>query len=292
MARMRASFACTLHQLEKHKIDSEFILVDWNPPGDRPTLREAIDWPDGLKHVTIRVFEVSSTLHERFSAARRPLFESAARNVGFRRSRGSFALSSMIDLLYPDTVMSFIADRQLEADKIYRTERVDVDPAVLTRTGPEAQLAACPERVVQRNERGLYPLFPGLPPLFTNASGDFILMSRESWHALRGQREDDPSLLHIDSILMYAALGLGITERIIPGAATYHVKHGGGWDSITERKEILDTGKTVDELWPRYRALCIMLGLGLRDPRFNGPDWGLGDEDLPEFVINRGQWES
>ena len=36
LQRMQVSLSGLLEQLEKHKIESELILVDWNRPADRP----------------------------------------------------------------------------------------------------------------------------------------------------------------------------------------------------------------------------------------------------------------
>ena len=40
LRRMQVSISGLLEQLEKHRIESELILVDWNPPADKPLLKE------------------------------------------------------------------------------------------------------------------------------------------------------------------------------------------------------------------------------------------------------------
>jgi len=292
MVRMKRSFECTLRQLEKYNIPAEFILVDWNPPDDRPPLREALDWPGDLKRVSIRIIEVPGEIHKRFPGHERlGLFQNIARNAGIRRARGEYALASMIDLLYPDEVMAFLARKPLRPGQMYRVERIDVDSEVLKLGDIQSMLDYCPEHVIRRNPRSPNSLHPGLPPLFTNACGDFQLLSLDAWHRLRGQREDDPTMLHIDSIVAYGAYGMGIRETIIENACVYHIDHSGGWDDIRDRKEVGDTGKSADELWPVYEELMVGLGLGNRSYDFNDENWGLGGEDLPEYVPSRAEWE-
>lgn len=58
LRRMQVSFSGRLEQLEKYRIESELIIVEWNPPAEKPLLKDVIQWPLGLKYCTIRVIEV------------------------------------------------------------------------------------------------------------------------------------------------------------------------------------------------------------------------------------------
>ena len=75
-------------QCQRTGLDAEVIVVDWNPPGDRVPLADAIRWPEKLA-CTVRFIQVPPELHQtlRFSD-RLPLFQMIAKNVGIRRAAG------------------------------------------------------------------------------------------------------------------------------------------------------------------------------------------------------------
>ena len=65
--------------------------------------------------------------------------------------------------------------------------------------------------------------------LHTNACGDFQLLDRTSWHALRGYREADFVGYHCDSLLGFAAYTAGMREIILERLRMYHIEHDGGF---------------------------------------------------------------
>ena len=65
MQRRQVSFNGLFEQLERHQIKSEIILVEWNPPADKPRLKDIIKWPSGLKYCTVRIIEVPALIHQR-----------------------------------------------------------------------------------------------------------------------------------------------------------------------------------------------------------------------------------
>jgi len=320
--RTRASLECTFAQLEAHGIDSEYIMVEWNPPADRAGLAEAIDWPRGLRHTTIRIIEVPAAVHQRYKLHERwPLFTVVAYNTGLRRARGDFAVLSMIDHLYPDSLMAFLKSG-LRLDRAYRVPRADVDPGVLDETDWRRRLSYCRDNVIRRTTPPERPLHPDLPPLFTDGCGDFQLMALDVWHRLRGYRERDGMPQHVDSFIHYAAHALGVAEEVVEDAVVYHIDHSGGWTdrlarghrlgSVRYRRQyipppvtardkavsflhrilLLETGPlTAETSWPYYRRQMVRLGLGKQAHDFNGEDWGLGGETLKEIVINRAAWD-
>src|SRR3989338_1795864 len=100
LRRMQVSISGRLEQLEKHRIESELILVEWNPPAGKPLLKDVIQWPSGLKYCTIRIIEVPSRIHRRYKYHKKLHIAAAvAINTGIRRARGKFILISLIDHL-------------------------------------------------------------------------------------------------------------------------------------------------------------------------------------------------
>ena len=126
--------------------------------------------------------------------------------------------------------------------------------------------------------------------LHTNQCGDFTLMSRDNWFRLRGHAELPMYSLHVDSLLCYCAYHAGLKEKALASPLRiYHVEHekGSGWtpegrDRLDERLRTAGipsiSNKQLDDWAVQMRTAGTPM-------MFNGPDWGLVTEDLPEYSL-------
>ena len=129
--RMQTSIDSILYHGERHGLDGELVLVEWNPPPNATPLADALDWPDELRSMSARVVTVPAEIHQRFpNSDKLPLFEYIAKNAGIRRAAGEFVLSTNPDLVYSDALVRFFAGDNLRSDRFYRTHRYDVDRLV------------------------------------------------------------------------------------------------------------------------------------------------------------------
>lgn len=114
-------------QSEKHKVPLELVLVDWNPVPNKAGLYEALNWPKASKYFQKRVITVPKSYHDRFRASKSlPLFQYLAKNIGIRRAKGDFILSTNIDILFSDGVFKKLKD--LKEGVSYRAMRYDILP--------------------------------------------------------------------------------------------------------------------------------------------------------------------
>ena len=230
LERMQTSLNGLIEQLENYKIDSEIILIDWNPPEGKVHLKDAIKWPKDVKYCTIKFIEVLSAIHQKIQHSDKlPIYVVGAINCGVRRARGEFVLPRPIDLLYSDELMSFIANQNLKHNERYRVNRCDVNRAVLEKKNLNEQLEYCKNK---RNIIRVHSYDPhygqeGLPSMHTDASGDFQLMSKDFWHLLRGYREGDIISAYADPLLSYASYAVGVKEVVLSNdRCIYHIDHG------------------------------------------------------------------
>lgn len=87
--RMQSTLRSVLDQLEGAKLQSELVLVDYNPPPDRPLLKDAIGWPGQASYCTVRTLVVPSQVHSQIvSDARWSFHTCVAPNVGLRMAPG------------------------------------------------------------------------------------------------------------------------------------------------------------------------------------------------------------
>ena len=160
-------------QCDRFKLPAELVLVEWNPPNDRPRLAEVLSWPAGEGYCKVRIVEVPNDLHARLEYSDRlPLFQMIAKNVGIRRAHGAFVLATNIDILLSDGVMRFLSERRLRPGYVYRADRLDVPAEIGAEWPIEQQLAWCAASTIRINRReGSLDLRDGVfyrigPPLY------------------------------------------------------------------------------------------------------------------------------
>lgn len=155
LGRLQAFVTGLLEQCRRHRIRAELVLVEWNPPADRPKLIDMLHWPCHDGSCSVRVIEVPREVHQRFQHAKAlPLFQMMAKNVGIRRAVGTFILATNVDILFSDELMRFLASGDLRPRSLYRVDRHDVPSDVLAHASIDQQLDFCKRnafRVCSRN---------------------------------------------------------------------------------------------------------------------------------------------
>ena len=154
LRRMQIFINGLLHQCQQYQLPAELIIVEWNPPVDKPPLASVLSWPIENNPCKVRIIEVPPEIHRRFKHSEGlPLFQMIAKNVGIRRAKGEFILATNIDLLFSDELFSFLASRQLQPGVMYRIDRYDVLSDVPLEASLEEQLAYCQENIIRVNGR-------------------------------------------------------------------------------------------------------------------------------------------
>ena len=144
LRRMQAFLKAWFGQAARYDIPSEVIVVEWNPPADRPKLSECLELPSEPGPCELRFIEVSRELHRRLpNPDAIPLHQMLAKNVGIRRARGEFILSTNIDIVFSAEFMRFVAERRLERRTIYRIDRHDVSSEIPEKASVDELLAFC-----------------------------------------------------------------------------------------------------------------------------------------------------
>jgi hypothetical protein len=142
-----------LEQANRHGLDGELIVVEWNPlPG--PRLHEALKLRNKSDSFAIRFLEVPPEAHQPLrNSDTIPLFQMLAKNVGIRRARGQFVVATNPDILFSDALVSFLATSSLRSDTLYRLDRHDVASDVPESVGIDEQLAWCAQHVLRIHRR-------------------------------------------------------------------------------------------------------------------------------------------
>src|SRR5579863_9733970 len=90
LAVQNKSLVILQRQLEDAKIESEILVIEYNPDPSHPPLGDSLRVEQG-RYVTIKVLPVDPRYHRRFRYSDRRVFhQTCAVNAGLRRSRGRF----------------------------------------------------------------------------------------------------------------------------------------------------------------------------------------------------------
>ena len=300
-------------QADRYSTDVELVLVDWNPPADRPSLAEALVWPAGSRLQPV-VVTVPAAVHRSLPHSDRlPFFQMIAKNVGIRRARAPFVLATNIDILFSDELFLYMRD-SLRADAMYRADRSDI-VAPLDRRPPPTP-AECRALPVLRKHGPAGTTYPGggapparrltgvtslrdtsrvvtavwdrlvLPKLHTSACGDFTLASHEIWESLRGYPEWPMFSWQLDGLPLYQAYAAGIEIVNLPEPlVAFHLEHsaGSGWTPEGSRHLFARLKKAgipyLSTAEYRRHARAIVRA-GRHVEPFNGQDWGMAPLEL------------
>ena len=152
-------------QTGRHGMKCELILVEWNPPPDRPPLAEALSFEKTKNRMPVRIITVPNEIHRKWIHWDEiPLFQMIGKNVGIRRAKTDFILCTNVDLLFSDELCEFLAKGEFDENAMYRANRCDVPMEVLDIVGLEEQLKFCKTHVIRR--LGQFPWGYGKPFAF------------------------------------------------------------------------------------------------------------------------------
>jgi len=322
--RQKTAFKVLFEQLEKHSIVSEIILVDWNPPIDRPPLKNIFSIQPNSKNVAVRYIEVPPNIHYKYKYSRDiPIHVAAGWNTGIRRARGEFILPKSADTFYSNDVMKFLTRGHLDAQHVYRCDRVDISENAFIQSiqNPSNFMSVENLPPLHRYKRPTSSPHPQVPNLHTDACGDFILMHRDVWPQIGGFWEGDSVIsAEIDGLALNAAVALGIEEKQLsdscvvlkpshsklfskrlrytfrPGWILIHawllLKGASMEDHLLSRirydypkRKFRASGISVSSYAKNYIAKIIAWHTKETSPCLNAEDWGCANTDLNDQVL-------
>jgi len=136
----------------KYDLNAELVIIEWNPPEERPRLKDSVTWPKSLKPGEVRIIEVPKEIHHRLpNHDRMPMFEYIAKNVGIRRARGQYVLATNPDILFNEETIKFFASKNLLENSFYRADRYDVGGDIPLDMSVGRQLRFCARHAFRVN---------------------------------------------------------------------------------------------------------------------------------------------
>ena len=300
--RMRLFFHVLTSQMVKYNMPLEIVIVEWNPPKKRLPLKDVLNLPKKNNLYEIRIITVPNRIHELFrDSDKLNLFQFISKNVGIRRSRGKFILATNIDILFSDQLLDILSKQNLGENEMLRAIRYDVPDKIREVWSEKKIIAWCKKNKLKgyfpvgampkKNNLQMFLDRIGVhrtrPSLFTNACGDFTLLSREFWYKVQGYPELPVHGVKIDGLLCYNAYFAGAKERILSrNKCVYHIDHANSWsgekgDDLQSRLNKLEIPFITREEYIRYIGLMVRKN---KPFRFNDEHWGLAKYSFQEYV--------
>lgn len=249
----------------------ELVITEWNPLPDKKSLSEVLEPTTALP---VRIITVDPETHATLNTPT-PVLEYHGKNVGIRRARGEFVLSTNPDILLSDEMIQEFSRRWLRKDCVYRTDRYDYVGTGIEQIAVDNLIEFAKSKVFQAHlNNGSVDVSAGatdLPAsdplsnfLHTNGAGDFILASREAFFTARGLWESTQQKWHMDSYSLIRLVSSGLKQIIMTGPmCAFHMDHARG---------------AADAAWDAALATKVAPALG-------NTNWGLGNINLKESDI-------
>lgn len=239
LKRFQLAINTLVNQAKKYNFNAELIVVEWNPPKDRPLLKNVLFLPKDLGFFTLRFIIVPELIHKQYGASKKiNMIKGPDVNAGIRRAKGEFIFATNSDILFSDELIQFLASEKLNKQFFYRAKRFDVQRQVMQCANLQEAINFCRKNIIGSylkdniSHHGL----KGHPNLYING-GDFILLSKEHWHMLHGWPEINNIGLYSDGILCYMAYAAGLKENILEDRmCVYHIDHDSRWVKLVSPK--------------------------------------------------------
>ena len=246
-----------IYQTNKYKLPAELIVVEYNPPADKPSLDKVLVIQNN-QYLNVRFITVPNKFHQKIAGeSKNPFFEYIAKNIGIRRAKSEFVLSTNPDIIFSNEFIKFLTDDHLNESEFYRIDRCDLPALIFDKNMvvPDI-LDSCRKNVVRvmTNNGTLFfntkrwllrfmkkptlghflrlPIFnfivkfrakfnPNQP--HEAASGDFMMAHSNAWQTVKGF-DQIPFNSFSDSYNLHMFLCHGFKQKILP-LPIYHIGH-------------------------------------------------------------------
>jgi hypothetical protein len=255
--------AFNLEQLADRQVEVEVRLVEWNPIQGRPLLAQRLltSLPARVRD-SVTTYVVDGRYQDALSLnPRLKYLEYFAKNVGIRRAAGRFVLATNTDILFGEALVNVLASGALHEGRVYRANRIDLKLGI-----DDSEI----HHALLENTDNHVPRPPIKPPLYAGATGDFVLLDKQTFDRIRGFNEIYRlARVGVDHNLLVKARSSGVPIADI-GAPVYHVSHTTSFQ--VARNQASDS--EAESLWGRRQW-------HQHEVIYDNPDgWGLAEAPL------------
>jgi hypothetical protein len=256
----------------------EIIFIDWNTPDKLPTLIDSIyDTLTTKTKAHIRVLRVRTDTHNSLKgSSNKPILEPIARNVGIRRARNDWILSTNTDMVFNTKGKRYTEILNQLKPGLYHLYRFEIPEYIwdqFDRMNPKATIekidsifgnSSLTKKISSEPVEGYGNFFP-------DAVGDFQLASKNLWQSVNGFPEEMLQGWHVDSRLSIAIEKMNkinskiLSSQIMEGFHQNHLRE------LTHFHTTVSMN-SIEQIMLHYD---------------NKASWGLSDVNLEEGILPR-----
>lgn len=249
----------------------ELVVVDWNPPGNRPPIRAAVDWSfvQNIKHI-----EVSASVHEflRMKAKiKRNMYDYIARAIGAHEATSDFVAITNQDVLWSGAIFSHIRMKMLREDCFYRADRLDTSPRDFNASTSDAELLRSVVQVQRRHARDA-----PLCAVLTAPTDIGMVSSQRTWGNPRQKVEIGPKRGDRRLKRMLRSTNQSMAVEEVLSKLGLHTNASGDF-LIAPRSALVNTSPCLEslEFYLHLDAywICKLWSLGFRQALFLDPGY-------------------
>jgi len=265
LSRLKTSTLQNSRLANKYGLEAEIVIVEWNL-----ALKSfgAAELAVRGAQLPVRIIHTPRELHAQVPNPHGfRYFEWYPKNIGIRRARGQFVLSTNPDDLWQEGLAQYLAKRELRVGHFYRVDRHDFRDGNVFRicypTG--AKPPGLKPEEIRKNAPLACPWSENM--LHYNAAGDFTLMSYDDWRFIHGnpEREYNDS---VDGQTLWLAHTKGLKQIVLP----YPILHPDHERTLNVAEA---SGRIMAGLWDDNKPFT----------RENSETWGFADLEFEETVL-------
>eukprot|EP01084_Bolivina_argentea_P063633 116145_1 len=267
-----------------YNISAEIIIIEWNPVETNPHIWEYNEIAQLLNHksnnnninnVQIRFYSIDPFYNDRINCHPNvycPFFEYQAKNVGIRRSTGTWKVIMNIDDLWGINLFRFVGNsiqqNTLDKNGIYQALYNDIDilqNETIRKNLTDMKLVNIGEIMGHSFENNLtkcVSILEGYKKVQDHA-GDFILIHNDTLYDFYGGAFVETCVnTHLDSefIVRYIYLNKLIPYVIDYHCSYYHIKHEPQRRYRNARPEFIQVKNYTKEQMKKIHISCLQTG--------------------------------
>lgn len=254
----------------------EVFYIDWNSPTHSLLydIKHNLQFKGNLKHIVVSP-EIASLITN-YDPYAQVCCETLARNLGLRRAKGDWIISTNIDVIQPCRNHLEKLITTIDSNTFYTISRRPVELDDIKKFhGGECKYKdwkSLREYLIQNSEERYYEekVNNGDDYSIINCCGDFQLATKHIWNEIRGFEEDLIYVLYSDTNVQKKAVMHGFGLKALYDPALFHINHGRGGGGFLDGIN----KKTNDP----YRAIIT------QEKTLNSDSWGFGDTEI-EYEI-------
>jgi len=254
----------------------EVLYIDWNSPTHSLLydIKDNLQFKGNLKHIVISP-EIASIITNNDPYAQ-VCCETLGRNLGLRRAKGDWIVSTNIDVIQPRRDHLEESIKLLDPNTFYTVSRRPVELEDIKKFHEGEckynDWESLRNYLIENSEERHYEekVNSGDDYSIINCCGDFQLATNKVWNEIRGFEEDLIYVLYSDTNVQKKSVMHGFGLKAIYNPALFHINHGRGGGGFLDGIN----KKTNDP----YRSITA------QEKTLNSDTWGFSETDI-EYEI-------